>query len=87
MAFGVLFDFTGNSNVSKVIKAADMVKQSWFINAINFTEPIDLFMIIGHNPIRPTVSTSTFKVSTSKNENHWLQPRQYADYSDRVQCN
>lgn len=62
MAFGVLFDFTGNSNVSKVIKAADMVKQSWFLNTLNTTEPIDMFLLIGHNPVRPTVSTSTMKV-------------------------
>jgi 2',3'-cyclic-nucleotide 2'-phosphodiesterase (5'-nucleotidase family) len=60
MAFGVLFDFTGNSNVSKVIKAAELVQQPWFQNAINYTEPIDLFMIIGHNPVRTTVSSSTF---------------------------
>lgn len=59
MAFGVLFDFTGNSNVSKVIKAADMVKESWFRDAVNYTQPIDLFMVIGHNPVRPTVSSST----------------------------
>ena len=60
MAFGVLFDFTGNSNVSKVIKAADMVQQPWFSQAVNFTKPIDLFMVIGHNPVRTTVSSSTF---------------------------
>ncbi|KAH7081188.1 Metallo-dependent phosphatase-like protein [Paraphoma chrysanthemicola] len=60
MAFGVLFDFTGNSNVSKVIKAADMVKQPWFQAAVNYTQPIDLFVVIGHNPVRTTVSSSTF---------------------------
>lgn len=60
MAFGVLFDFTGNSNVSKVIKAADMVKQTWFQNAVNYTKPIDLFVLIGHNPVRTSVSSSTF---------------------------
>ncbi|KAF2030876.1 hypothetical protein EK21DRAFT_100181 [Setomelanomma holmii] len=60
MAFGVLFDFTGNSNVSKVIKAADMVKQPWFQEAVNYTKPIDLFVVIGHNPVRTTVSSSTF---------------------------
>ena len=63
MAFGVLYDFTGNSNVSKVIKAADMVKQSWFVDAVNFTQPIDLFLVVGHNPVRPTVSGNTLKVS------------------------
>ncbi|KAH8724465.1 Metallo-dependent phosphatase-like protein [Phaeosphaeriaceae sp. PMI808] len=60
MAFGVLFDFTGNSNVSKVIKAADTVQQRWFREALNHTKPIDLFVIIGHNPVRTTVSSSTF---------------------------
>jgi hypothetical protein len=60
MAFGVLFDFTGNSNVSKIIKAADMVKQPWFEQAVNYTKPIDLFVVVGHNPVRTTVSSSTF---------------------------
>ena len=59
MAFGVLYDFTGNSNVSKVIKAADLVQESWFKDAINFSKPIDLFIITGHNPIRATESSST----------------------------
>lgn len=60
MAFGVLYDFTGNSNASKVIKAKDLVKESWFLDAVNYPEPIDIFIILGHNPIRTTVSSSTF---------------------------
>ncbi|EEP82270.1 conserved hypothetical protein [Uncinocarpus reesii 1704] len=60
MAFGVLFDFTGNSNVSRVTKAEDMVKQPWFRSAVNFRKPIDLFLIIGHNPVRLGVSSGTF---------------------------
>lgn len=60
MSFGVLFDFTGNSNVSKVIKTADLVKESWFLDAINYEKPIDLFVVIGHNPVRTTAQTSTF---------------------------
>ncbi|KAF1945841.1 hypothetical protein EJ02DRAFT_451261 [Clathrospora elynae] len=59
MAFGVLFDFTGNSNVSKVIKAADMVKEPWFQQAVNYTKPIDLFVLIGHNPVRTSAPSST----------------------------
>ncbi len=59
MAFGVIFDFTGNSNVSKVIKAADMVQQSWFQQAVNYTEPIDLYLVLGHNPVRTTALSST----------------------------
>lgn len=60
MAFGVLFDFTGNTNVTKVIKAADLVNESWFKSAVNFSQPIDLFLVIGHNPVRPNAPTSTF---------------------------
>ncbi|KAF4312123.1 Metallo-dependent phosphatase [Botryosphaeria dothidea] len=58
MAFGVLFDFTGNSNVSKVIKAADLVQETWFIDAVNH-EGVDMFVLLGHNAARPTDSTST----------------------------
>ena len=61
MAFGVLYDFTGNSNVSKVIKAKDMVTQPWFLDAIHTKEPIDVFLLLGHNPVRPTDFSSTFK--------------------------
>jgi hypothetical protein len=57
MAFGVLFDFTGHTEVSRVTSAATMVTQQWFINTVNYTEPIDLFIILGHNPIRTRLST------------------------------
>ncbi|PGH28209.1 hypothetical protein AJ80_00099 [Polytolypa hystricis UAMH7299] len=60
MAFGVLFDFTGHSNVSKVTKAEDMVKEVWFQDAVNYPEPIDLFVVIGHNPVTTNVPSSTF---------------------------
>ncbi|RDW75235.1 hypothetical protein BP6252_06377 [Coleophoma cylindrospora] len=62
MSFGVLFDFTGNSNASKITKAADMVKQQWFLDAVNFNETIDLFLVVGHNPVRRTDSGSTLGV-------------------------
>jgi len=61
MAFGVLYDFTGNSNVSKVIKAADMVKEQWFLDAVKCAEPVDLFIITGHNPVR-TSGGGTFEL-------------------------
>ncbi|KAI9055340.1 hypothetical protein LZ554_000299 [Drepanopeziza brunnea f. sp. 'monogermtubi'] len=54
MTFGVLFDFTGNSNVSKVIKAADMVKQQWFLDAtirsLRPATPVQIFG--GHSHVR-----------------------------------
>ncbi|KAL8812384.1 MAG: hypothetical protein Q9223_001079 [Gallowayella weberi] len=59
MAFGVLFDFTGNSNVSKVIKARDLVKEAWFLDAVKSPQPIDLFIITGHNPVDTKASSST----------------------------
>ncbi|KKZ61937.1 hypothetical protein EMCG_00499 [[Emmonsia] crescens] len=58
MSFGVLFDFTGNSNVSKITKAEDMIKEKWFIDAVN-TEAVDLFVVIGHNPVSPTEPSCT----------------------------
>jgi hypothetical protein len=60
MTFGVLYDFTGNSNASKVIKASTLVTQQWFLDAVNYTKPIDLFLLIGHNVIRRTDYSSTF---------------------------
>ncbi len=50
----------GNSNASKVIPAAEMVKQDWFLSAVNSSEPIDLFLLIGHNIARPSTGGSTF---------------------------
>ncbi|KAK3940521.1 Metallo-dependent phosphatase-like protein [Diplogelasinospora grovesii] len=63
MAFGILYDFTGNSNASKAIKAATMVQQDWFLQAVNYDKdrPIDMFLLLGHNPARPTTGGSTFK--------------------------
>jgi hypothetical protein len=60
MAFGVIFNFTGNSNASKVIPAAEMVKQQWFKDALTCDDPVDIYLLIGHNPARPTVTSSTF---------------------------
>lgn len=68
MAFGVLYDFTGNSNVSNVIPAATVVQQSWWQAAIsgypdNCTAqvPIDLFVLMGHNPVAWNDSESTLQ--------------------------
>ncbi|KLJ05985.1 hypothetical protein EMPG_10598 [Blastomyces silverae] len=58
MAFGVLFDFQGNSNVSRITKAEDMIKEQWFTEAV-MAEDVDLFVVIGHNPVRSTEPSST----------------------------
>lgn len=59
MAFGVIFDFAANSNATKITKAVDLVKEDWFYKAVNYNSetPIDLFVILGHNPIRGNIST------------------------------
>jgi hypothetical protein len=57
MAYGVLFDFTGNSNASVVTKASAMVQQQWFLDTLNFDKPIDMFLVVGHNAIRGSTST------------------------------
>lgn len=61
MAFGVLFNFAGNTNVTQITPASVMVTQDWFINAVQFSQPIDMFIVTGHNvPRGPgTVSSAT----------------------------
>uniref|UniRef100_A0A0W0FQK1 Calcineurin-like phosphoesterase domain-containing protein n=1 Tax=Moniliophthora roreri TaxID=221103 RepID=A0A0W0FQK1_MONRR len=48
-AFGVLFEFTSNDENTTVQKVADMVKESWFVDAIQ-DEP-DIFLLVGHMPV------------------------------------
>ncbi|KAI0369047.1 hypothetical protein BV20DRAFT_424119 [Pilatotrama ljubarskyi] len=56
-SLGVLFDFTGNDVNTTVQKVEDMVKESWFKEAIK--EEPDFFLLVGHMPVRednwPTV--------------------------------
>ncbi|KAL7923502.1 Metallo-dependent phosphatase-like protein [Trichoderma austrokoningii] len=51
IAFGVLFDFPGNSNASQMIKAKNLIKESWFTQAFATSEPIDVFVLLSHSPI------------------------------------
>lgn len=37
-----------------------MVQEQWFLDTVNYTEPIDLFVVAGHNPVRRNDSSSTF---------------------------
>jgi 2',3'-cyclic-nucleotide 2'-phosphodiesterase (5'-nucleotidase family) len=59
MAFGVLYDFTGNTNLTQIITAVNLTKKQWFIDAVNTPKPLDLFLLIGHNPVRPSDSDRT----------------------------
>lgn len=61
LAFGVLFDFTGNANVTKVIPASTMVNETWFQTVITTPPgPVDLFLLIGHNTVLQETGTGTF---------------------------
>ncbi|TFY74337.1 hypothetical protein EWM64_g9675 [Hericium alpestre] len=48
-SLGVLFDFTGNDKNTTVQKVEDMVKESWFKEAIH--EEPDFFLLVGHMPV------------------------------------
>lgn len=37
-----------------------MVTQQWFQDILHSPEPVDVFVVLGHNPARPTDSISTF---------------------------
>ncbi|KAF5251201.1 hypothetical protein FANTH_3636 [Fusarium anthophilum] len=50
VAFGFLFDFTGNANNTVVQPVEDTVKEDWFQEAIR--EKPDLFVVIGHVGLR-----------------------------------
>lgn len=63
MAFGVIYDFDGNTNYTNVITVANLTREQWFVNAVKTTEPVDLFLLIGHNPVRDTGS-KTFTMAT-----------------------
>ncbi|KAF7587087.1 hypothetical protein BBP40_007726 [Aspergillus hancockii] len=53
MAFGVIFGFAKANKIITVQKAKDMVeKEPWFESAVNYPKPIDLFVIVGHNPVK-----------------------------------
>ncbi|KAI1498475.1 Ser/Thr protein phosphatase family protein [Biscogniauxia marginata] len=60
MAFRVLFNFTGNTNVTRVIPARTLVSQQWFRDAIDSPEPIDIFVVLGHNPARQSTFQAIF---------------------------
>ncbi|KAL9109977.1 MAG: hypothetical protein Q9227_005500 [Pyrenula ochraceoflavens] len=73
MAMGFLFDFIGNSNNTFVQPVEDTVKEKWFQDAIRDRE-IDLFLIIGHVPVRSPEFTTIFKTIR---EVQWDTPIQF----------
>lgn len=61
LAFGILFDFTGNANVTRVQPASAMVAEAWFRSVVAAPPgPVDLFLLLGHNTVLRQPSTGTF---------------------------
>ncbi|KAL5600939.1 hypothetical protein BROUX41_005773 [Berkeleyomyces rouxiae] len=50
VAFGFLFDFTGNQNNTVVQRVEDTIKEKWFQDAIRLRP--DVFVVIGHIGVR-----------------------------------
>ncbi|TWU72933.1 hypothetical protein ED733_001894 [Metarhizium rileyi] len=69
VAFGFLFDFTGNANNTIVQPVTETVKESWFQDAIR--EKADLFVVVGHVGLRmPEFRT----IYTALRKQNWLTP-------------
>lgn len=56
VAFGFLFDFTGNANNTVVQPVEDTIKEKWFQDAIH-EKDVDLFIVAGHVPVRDSKET------------------------------
>ncbi|KAK0387719.1 hypothetical protein NLU13_3964 [Sarocladium strictum] len=50
IAFGFIFDFTGNANNSRVQNVEDTIKEKWFQDVIR--EKPDVFVVLGHVGLR-----------------------------------
>ena len=73
LAFGFLYDFTGNSNNTIVQKVEDTIKEKWFQEAIRDRD-VDLFLVIGHVPLRSSEFALIFKAIR---EQQWDAPIQF----------
>ncbi|KAL1956683.1 hypothetical protein VTO42DRAFT_6933 [Malbranchea cinnamomea] len=88
VAFGFLFDFTGNYNNTVVQPVEETIKEEWFQDAIRDRE-VDLFLVVGHVPVRSKEYDAIFKAIRSQ---QWRTPihffgghlhiRDYAKYDD-----
>lgn len=73
LAFGFLFNFRGNSNNTIVQRVQETIKEKWFQEAIRDRE-VDLFLVIGHVPLRTQEFASIFKAIR---EQQWDVPIQF----------
>lgn len=73
LAFGFLYDFTGNYNNTVVQPVKDTIKEDWFQEAIRDRD-VDLFVVIGHVPLRSPEFNALFKAIR---EVQWDTPIQF----------
>lgn len=59
LAFGFIFDFTGNANNTVIQRVEDTVKETWFQEAIRDRE-LDLIIVFGHVDIRSKEYAAVF---------------------------
>jgi 2',3'-cyclic-nucleotide 2'-phosphodiesterase (5'-nucleotidase family) len=72
LAFGFLFDFTGNANNTIVQPVEKTIQEKWFQDAIR--EDVDLFLIIGHVTLHGPEYKALYKAIRSQN---WDVPIQF----------
>jgi hypothetical protein len=60
LAFGFIFDFTGNYNNTIVQPVEQTIKEAWFQEAIRDRE-VDLFLVVGHVDIRAAEFDAIYK--------------------------
>jgi hypothetical protein len=72
LAFGFLFDFTGNANNTVVQPVEETIKEQWFQDAIR--EKVDLFVVAGHVTLPGREYKAIFRAIRSQN---WDTPIQF----------
>lgn len=72
LAFGFLFDFTGNANNTVVQPVEKTIEEKWFQDAIR--EDVDLFLVIGHVMLHGPEYKALFKAIRSQK---WDTPIQF----------
>lgn len=73
LAFGFIFDFTGNANNTVVQRVEDTIKEEWFREALKDKE-LDLIIVFGHVDIRSDEYKALYSTIRSS---HWDTPIQF----------
>jgi hypothetical protein len=73
LAFGFIFDFTGNANNTVIQPVRDTVKEDWFQEAIR-DKDLDLIIVFGHVDIRSEEYATLFSTIRSA---QWDTPIQF----------